>query len=466
MKVACKAPHGALVRIFRRFCYSDAIITGRFACLSTLATPQGSRTKQTFGIQGSHLNCFRRFSTVQSHSGVTSEADIEPGNDIFASATAEGHGTAKANRGAVSTAEILATCAELAEAIVFDRNKHSARIRNLVSSLGPKTFTDALQELDCLNILDTKKRDAPKLTVENLVGSLSMLSEVCYVSAAAGIKVPANLLLGYAATLQQALLQLLTNSAEDTSKAPTSLQFNSIALSCTGEERNTLLEGISDSLGLILLSAAESGIGPDVLPLCNELSSENTLAGFIAQATGSCINSVAFVRAMRALESTGKVDGGNPELTEILPSLRQTLTALSNKEMTMTLRDLFYCKLWITCVTGHNTDFEGELDHMGRSFVDNVATIDHIVEATGSISDADTAMYAQLRRDKREVDLDYLTLEPFVFPLIGFSDKALYEADVPESYFDADARANKREWLKWRSAIAELNEWKIVEVRL
>ncbi|GIX62441.1 undecaprenyl-phosphate glucose phosphotransferase [Babesia caballi] len=461
MHIVASAPQSAASQTIRRFYSFYSARNALFACRR--ARDQcfsGGCILRVPSAITAHRQYLRPFSTSTSIERDGVEGHSDPGSDEGVSALRR-HGPGDTQGHLSAFTDFVQGCSGLAETIVFDRRKQSKQVRDCLLSLGSTHLLEALRAMDCAGVLATNARTTREANVEQFIYGCTSLAQVCYVSTTSGISVPRELLLGYVRALQSSLMSLLQIDPLS-QEASESLNIASITLEHTKTEHKLLQEAMSHSLALFLLSAAESGLGAEVRPLADELLSTDA---FITSATGSCINSAAFIRAMDGAAAVFNSDPGASAPEKLSPLLGKAVASLSYKETSLCLRDLFYCKLWVTCVEARCPGFTEGLTAMGRSFVNNVVMMDHVVESVAGASDAEAAIYAQLRKEQREVDLDFLLLDPFVFPLLSCSTRELYEADADDCYFDSERRAERREWLAWRRLIADLNGWKVVEVR-
>ncbi|GFE54347.1 methionyl-tRNA synthetase, putative [Babesia ovis] len=315
--------------------------------------------------------------------------------------------------------------ADIADRVVFERHKCSRQAKESIRSLGSKGVSDIFSMLAGSN----------SQAVNNL-DNIWTVSVISYSCAASGISIPTEVLLGYINAVYKQMSQLL--------------QGGGSTITTLDNTEETVLHRLSETFGLLLLSAAELGLFNNLKQITNELLHQPLLDKFLHHSSGSCINAVAFVDANDSMYSSMND-------TALVNAI---LESLSNKEMSLTTRDLFYAKLWVTRV---GTMAPQNVIH---SFVQNVVMLDHVSELVGAATDAETSVFTKLREQHRDVDMDFLTLEPFVFPLVSSMSKELYEPDHAECYFDQDARTWKREYLNWRKMTADSNGWKVVDIIL
>lgn len=339
--------------------------------------------------------------------------------------------------------------------MVFDRPKYRKIVRDHLNALGALKFTDVLTKLDCLHISQGSAQSDKPQNTEELLETINGLSVACYVEATTGLGISTNIVLGYIDALQSGLLQLLQGGMEGVK----SITLASTLVNCESIDSEDIFDELSRALSLLLLAACEGGLGADILKTSEHLLYGELSEAFLEAATGSCINSLALMSALA-------IGSEEREAEKRTTALVRALEAMSGKEMTMSPRDLFYCKLWLTCLNAKHRGFINTLPRFAASFVNNVVMLEHIAETESITGDTATLLYSRLVNDNHQAELDSITLEPFVFSVISYDKKELYTAEVPENYFDASNKSHRREWLKWRSTVAELNGWKTVDVQL
>lgn len=405
-----------------------------------------------------------RYTPIRHYSAVDSTRENQDKMDEGVNSPAdcsgsEGHAPSKADGKRPAIKDFVDTCKEVEEHIVFDRHKYSKHVKANLLSLGASKIADVFGALDCLNLSKVKSRDAPSMSIEEFLTAISDLLCVFYVSTTAGIGVSTEHLLNYLETLHSALLDLLDEKTKADSGSDSSLKISCHSFGYTEYGRTNFVEALSKSVALLLLSACEAALVSNVSKYADALLHESIRETFLELSAGSCINAVAFIHAMSMDKSEGALDAS-------LETLCDVVDALSTKETTMGLPDLFYCKLWLTCVSAHHPSLTDRLSPAARSFVNNVVMLEHIGETIGTIDESHAPPCTHLRKENLPVELDSVTLEPFVFSVLSYSKMELYLADITDNYFDGPTRSSKREWFNWRRMVAELNGWKVVEVQL
>eukprot|EP00371_Babesia_bovis_P002454 XP_001611101.1 hypothetical protein [Babesia bovis T2Bo] len=311
----------------------------------------------------------------------------------------------------------------IANSIVFDRQKSSKLVKEYVKS---RNVVDIIDSLDPSCGFRTDHVTPP------VVQKALEISTICYVCASSGVSLPEEVVIGYCNGFCKILSRMLVDTPGDSLL-----------------EASKDISQLSLALGNMLLSAAEYGKIAPVKHVPLSLLGDDLCNPFLDMASGSCINAVAFIAA---LDGVGQSSS----------TYNRILEALSKKEMSLELRDFYYTKLWIHFLGTVVPGFRNQLGKGASTFLDNVIMSEHIVEA--AVAYAENALFSKMREQKRDVDMNFLTIEPFVYPLVSSSAKELYEPDNPESYFDQGSSTCLREYLKWRSAIAESSGWKVVRV--
>lgn len=407
---------------------------------------------QALGCLETTERSMRRFATETSkdhNEEVSMNANTED-EQVQASGFSSSQNVTRTNL----VSNVASVFQDIAENIVFDRASHSKLSKKHLGPHAEQGIKEVITSLDCFSIAGGHENLSMISNSQELISALRSLSCVYYSGSAAGVGMDTVALENYIDSLHSLISELLRDSSRSQSRVTVGTQ--SIEIGSYGYEK--FVSDLSSIFSLLVFAACELGLGHKISQVALSMRGANLSKDLLENTSGSLINAVAFSHVIYSDEV------GQPD-KEGLGFLKLALEAMSKKEITLSMRDLLYCKLWITCL---GTGMEPFIDSLGggaRSFVENVVMLEHVGESGNTMDDNATQLYTHLRKENRAVELDCITLGPFVFPVISATKKEIYTADAPEAYFDGHKKTHKREYLNWRHRVAELSGWKVVDIQ-